>query len=159
MSETSTAMTVVGHGAPRVPPPLTEATAYYWQAGAAGELRILRCQDCGYYIHPWTVCCAVCMSTNLAAERVSGNGRVYTFSVNHRAWNPLIAVPYVIAVVELDEQPGLRVITNIIDCDPEIVRCEMPVEVRFERFPDDAPDVREFGPLFAPVFVIKTEAS
>jgi uncharacterized OB-fold protein len=74
---------------------------------------------------------------------------VFTYTVNYHPYNPEIATPYVIAIVELDEQPGLRLATNIVDCEPDSVACGMPVEVRFEeqRIGADA----QFMPVFAPV--------
>ena len=62
----------------------------------------------------------------------SGKGKVHSFVVYHRAYHPSLAdaVPYVVALVELDEGP--RMISNIVDCAADEVRCEMPVEVKFE---------------------------
>jgi uncharacterized OB-fold protein len=40
-------------------------------------------------------------------------------------------VPYVVAIVELEE--GIRMMSNIVDCDPEKVRCDEPVTVVFEK--------------------------
>jgi uncharacterized protein len=73
---------------------------------------------------------------------VSGRGAVYTYTVNRREWSPGVAVPYVIAIVRLDEQSDLRLMTNIVGCPPDDVAIDMPVEVEF----------REQGDVFAPVF-------
>ena len=51
-------------------------------------------------------------------------------------------MPYIIAVVELEEQPGLRLLTNVVDCPPEEVAIDLPVEVGFV----------EREPVFVPVF-------
>ena len=64
---------------------------------------------------------------------MSGRGTVFTYTVNHQPFNPAVPVPYVIAIVELEEQAGLRIATNIVDCEPESVCIGLPVEVRFER--------------------------
>ena len=61
---------------------------------------------------------------------MSGRGTVFTFTVNHQPFNPAVPVPYVIAIVELEEQAGLRIATNIVDCEPESVCIGLPVEVR-----------------------------
>lgn len=58
---------------------------------------------------------------------------VFTFTVNRQAFRPDVPVPYVIAVVELQEQRGLRFTTNIVGCAPEAVWIGMPVTVPFER--------------------------
>jgi uncharacterized OB-fold protein len=86
----------------------------------------------------------VCLSGELATEVVSGRGTVHTFTVNHQAWRPDLDEPYVIAVVELDDAPGVRLLTNVVDCDPEAVAIGLRVRVRFE----DHGDVHL--PLFAP---------
>jgi uncharacterized OB-fold protein len=62
---------------------------------------------------------------------VSGKGSVATYTINHQRWHPDLDVPFVIAIVELDEQPGLRFVTNIINCEPESVRIGMRVKVTF----------------------------
>lgn len=69
----------------------------------------------------------------MVARPVSGRGTVFTYTVNFHRFNPQVPIPYVIAIVELVEQSGLRLGANIVDCDPDSVACGMPVEVRFER--------------------------
>jgi uncharacterized OB-fold protein len=76
---------------------------------------------------------------------VSGDAVVHTFTVNHQPWQPGVQVPYVVAIVELPEQDGLRLTTNIVGCAPEEVRIGMPVHVTFEQVDD------VFLPLFRPV--------
>jgi uncharacterized OB-fold protein len=115
----------------RVLPRVTAGDRHFWTGGADGELRILRCQDCGFWIHPPKPRCPECLSSAVSPETTGGRGTVYTFTLNHQPWNPTYEHPYVIAVVELDEQPNLRVTTNIHDCDPQDVHIGMPVEVTF----------------------------
>ncbi len=78
------------------------------------------------------------------ARRVSGHGTVFTYTVNYHPYHPDVPTPYVIAIVELSEQGGLRVAANIIDCEPDSVACGMPVEIRAEKGSGGAP-------LFAPI--------
>jgi len=72
-----------------------------------------------------------CWSREVRWEAASGRGSVYTFSVVHRNDLPGFAerLPYVAAVVELEEGP--RVMTNVVDVDPAEVWIEMPVAVDF----------------------------
>jgi len=114
----------------------------FWTGGRAGELRIIRCNDCGYYIHPPSPRCPKCLSENVEPTPVSGRGTVYTYTVNRRAWSPGLEVPYVIAIVQLDEQPDLRLMTNIVGCPADEVEIGMPVSVEF----------REQGEASVPVF-------
>jgi hypothetical protein len=71
----------------------------------------------------------------------SGKGTIYSFVIYRRAYHPGFEdqLPYVVALVQLEEGP--RLISNIVDCDPQAVRCDMPVEVVFD---DVTPDVTLF---------------
>ena len=70
---------------------------------------------------------------------------MFTYTVNYHPYNPDIPVPYVIAIVELEEAPYVRLTTNIVGCAPEAVHIGMPVRVRFEQVEDT------WLPLFEPV--------
>ena len=129
----------------RVLPRVTPENEHFWRGGADGELRFLRCGACGTWIHPPSPVCPSCRSTDVAAAVASGKAVVHTFTVNEQPWIPTLDPPYVIAIVELPEQEGLRLTTNIVGCDPDAVAIGMPVEVRFEE--QDG----VFFPLFAPV--------
>lgn len=131
-------------GPTRMLPQVTPATEAFWTGGADGELRILRCGACGYWIHPPAPVCPECWSRDVAPRAASGRATVHSFTVNHQIWNPTWEHPYVIAVVELDEQPGLRLTTNLVAVEPDAVHIGMAVGVTFER--DD--DV--WLPLFKP---------
>jgi uncharacterized OB-fold protein len=115
----------------RVPPALDETNEFFWTAGADGLLRFLRCQTCGYYLHPPIPRCPECGSLEVAPEAVSGRGEVFTFTVNHQSWDGT-PDPYVIAIVSLAEQEDLRLTTNLIGLDPGDVAVGLPVQVEFE---------------------------
>jgi uncharacterized OB-fold protein len=123
-------------------PEINDDNRAFWTAGRDGELMITHCEDCGFRTHPPSPRCSSCFSAKVAPRPVSGRGRVYSFTINRREWAPGLDVPYVIAVVELVEQPGLRLLTNIVGCPPEEVTIGMPVRVEFV----------ERGPAFLPVF-------
>jgi uncharacterized OB-fold protein len=128
----------------RILPRLGGATEFFWTSGADGQLRFLRCQQCGYYIHPPSPICPVDLSKDLAPEPVSGRGTVHTFTLNHQPWIPGYDPPYAVAIVELEEQEGLRLMTNVVGCPPEDVHVGMPVRVTFEHHDD------VWLPLFEP---------
>ncbi len=109
------------------------------------NLMITRCDRCARWVHPPTADCAYC-GGELIAQPVSGQGTVFTYTVNHQPFNPAVPVPYAIAIVELAEQDDLRLAANIVDCDVDSIRIGLPVQVRFERA--DAADG-----VFVPVFV------
>jgi uncharacterized protein len=127
----------VTSGPLRRPPLLTALNRAFWTGGESGQLLVTRCQSCRTWLHPPTPYCPYCRSREIAPEKVSGRGRVATFSVNRQRWSAeASADPYVVAIVELAEQPGLRLITNIVNCKIEQVRIDMPVRVVFEPFAD-----------------------
>lgn len=105
-------------------------------------LLIEYCDGCARWVHPASGECREC-GGRLVAREVSGHGTVFTYTVNHHPYNPEIPTPYVIAIVELAEQRGLRVAANIVDCEPDSVTCGMPVTLRPERGAAGAP---QFAP-------------
>jgi uncharacterized OB-fold protein len=115
----------------RVMPAVVPENEHFWTGGAEGELRILRCQACGHWIHPPAPICPMCLSRELAPEAVSGRAVVHTFTVNWQPWIPTFDPPYVVAIVALPEQEGLRLTTNIVGCEPDEVVIGMEVEVEF----------------------------
>jgi uncharacterized OB-fold protein len=128
----------------RILPQITERNEHFWRGGEHGELRFLRCQLCGYFIHPPTPICPRCHSKDLRAEAVSGQARVLTYTINHQPWYPGLRVPFVLAIVELPEQDDLRLTTNIVGCEPDEVTIGMPVQVTFHHYEDI------WLPFFAP---------
>lgn len=138
--------------APEVPfrilPQLRDRNRHFWTSGERGELCFLRCRACRQYIHPPQPLCPACYSKDIAPEAVSGRGAVHTFSVNHQPWMPGPDLPYVVAIVEIEEDPSVRLTTNIVGCAPEDVHIGMPVRVVFEHHAD--PDGDVWLPLFEP---------
>jgi uncharacterized protein len=116
----------------RLLPAVTPETEAFWTGGAGGALQILRCRTCGHWIHPPAPVCPVDLSRDVGPEPVSGRGTVHSFTLNHQPWNPAVPTPYAIVLVELEEQPGLRLVSNLVDVDPDDVRIGLPVLVRFE---------------------------
>ena len=120
------------------------ASTEFWTAGSDGVLRIARCADCGAYTHPPLPRCRSCRGDRLTMTPVSGRGVVAGFTVNHQQWLADFPPPYVIAVVALEEDDGVRLTTNIVGCQADDVRIGMAVRVLFEK----AGDV--YVPLFEP---------
>jgi uncharacterized OB-fold protein len=132
----------------RILPRLTDENRDYWTGGAKGELKFWRCQDCGFYIHPYQPICPNDFSKNLKVETVSGRAKVASYTVNYQQWMPGPEVPFIVAIVEIVEQPSVRVTTNIVNCGIDDVKIGMPVKVLFEHHPD--PDGDVYLPLFEP---------
>jgi uncharacterized OB-fold protein len=114
-------------------PEMNELTAFFWDGVNEHRLLVLRCDNCGKYVHWPRPVCRFCSSTSLTPAQVSGRARLHTWTIPLQPFDPyfLDRLPYVLAVVELDEQPGLMMVTDIVDCAEEELRMDMPVEVTF----------------------------
>ena len=116
----------------RLQPLVNEENEHFWLGGKEGELRFLACTACDTYIHPPAPVCPACLGRESEARAVSGRAEVHTFTVNHHPWVPGFDPPYVVAIVEMVEQEGLRLMTNIVNCEIADVEIGMPVKVLFE---------------------------
>jgi uncharacterized OB-fold protein len=130
------------------PTPLPdELTQGFWDAIAARHLAIQRCKQCGKYVHTPKAVCPFCLSLELYYDDVSGRGTLYSYGIAVHLYHPALAsrAPYVLAIVELDDQPGLRMLSNVIDCPEDELQIGMSLEVVFEQV---APGL--ILPLFRP---------
>ena len=121
------------HVLPAPAPVVLPEVKSFWDATAEGRLLLPRCEDCQtviWYPRPF---CPACGSLRVTWFEASGRGTVYSYTVNRRGTADLPeyrqAGTYVLAYVELEEGP--RVMTNIVDCDPESVRIGQPVSIVF----------------------------
>lgn len=126
---------------------MTETTAWlptddqsqpFFDGASSGELRLQRCSDCDGWMYPLKKRCQHCGSTNLAWHAASGRGTVYSHARLQRVYHPRHEgrLPLILAWIDLEE--GVRVPSNLVDCDSADVRVGMPVQVTFEQFPDGA---------------------
>jgi uncharacterized protein len=118
-----------------VPDPYTQ---FFWDGCREHKLLISRCDQCGFFMHFPRESCKKCHSFSLSPQQVSGLGTLYTFTICRQAFHPWFEdrLPYVLAVVELPEQPGLKLVTNIIGCPIESVKVGMELEVAFTEIDD-----------------------
>jgi uncharacterized OB-fold protein len=121
-------------------PAASRETLPWWEAAAAHRLVVQRCAACALPRHPPGPACPACHAVEFDWIESAGRGTVYTFTVVHRAFVPSLAgrVPYVVAVIALDDVAGVRLVSNVVDVDPAAVRIGMPVAVVWE---DVAPGV------------------
>ena len=137
-------MTMI-EGAPL--PAVTEDSAPFWEAAARGELRIQACTNCGVLRFPPRPMCPRCQSIELEWRLMSGRGRIWSFVVPHPpllpAFMPL--APYNVIVVELDEDPTIRLVGNLLESpdgainevDPMTIRIGEAVQVVFQAAGED----------------------
>ena len=107
-------------------------SAVYWEAARRHELLLQQCSSCQRFrFYPRSIC-PHCFSDAFEWRRSSGRGTVYSYTVIHRPPFPAFRdkVPYVLALIELNED--VRMMSNIVDCEPSTVEIGMPVEVTFE---------------------------
>jgi uncharacterized OB-fold protein len=95
----------------------------FWQATEQGHLEVCRCQDCRRWLQPPLERCPTCWAET-AFERVAGTGEVHSYIVVYQPAIPGYRdkVPYTVALVELDEQTGLRLPGRIVGAEPDDVR-------------------------------------
>ena len=126
-------------------PAVDDVSKPYWEAAARGELLIQECPACGNrQFYPRALCTACAATPEWLTT--SGRGSVYTYTVIRQNWSEPFRsmLPYIVAMVELEEGP--RLMSNITDCAPEDISVGMPVEVWFEPVEDGLAI-----PLFRPV--------
>jgi uncharacterized OB-fold protein len=122
-----------------LPQPITPEARPYWDGLREGKLMLPRCHDCGHvFFYPRAVC-PRCGSRAIAWTQASGRGRLHAFGIAQQSFNRAYRVkpPYVLAMIELEEGP--RMLSNLVNVepDPQTVRCDMPVEVVFDRLTDE----------------------
>lgn len=121
----------------RLQPPTSEASERFWDATKQKRYLVQWCDACVAPIHYPREVCPRCLSADSLMWRQSkGTGTVYAVSVQHRPANPLMAdaVPYAVALVDLDD--GIRVMSNVVNCDPEAVTVGQAVAVTWEPLDD-----------------------
>ena len=110
----------------------------FFEGARAGELRLQRCDDCGSWTYPVKQRCQDCGSTALIWRPASGRGTLYSHARLQRVYHPRHEgrLPVILAWVDLEE--GVRMPSNLIDCEPAQAKAGMAVQVAFEQFPDGA---------------------
>ena len=125
-------MTALSH---MPPSPISQYySAFFWEYAKRHQLAIQRCDHCLRYQHWPTPVCRNCSSFELSPSVVSGRGTLYSYTVAMQSFHPYFddRIPLILAVIELDEQPGLKLVANLVECTEETVQIGMPVEVVFQ---------------------------
>lgn len=118
-------------------PQIQPFTQAYWEGTRNNKLLVQTCNDCDARIFFPRRQCPECWSTNLGWSEASGKGEIYAFSVTYEGVESVFAddLPIVLAWVDLPE--GIRMQSNIIDCDPEAIEIGQEVEVVFRKVTDE----------------------
>ena len=127
-------------------------TAEYWAGASRGELRIPRCEGCGRWCWYPRERCRHCDGRAFRWETTSGRGTLFSWVVVTHPFLPQFAdlVPFVPALVALDEDAAVRIPTRMVDCDPADLVFDMPVRVTFRPISFTGVDGEVTAPLFVP---------
>ena len=122
-------------------------TEPFWVAASEHRLVAPKCTNCGTFRMPPSPFCWKCRHQAVEWIELSGWGTVYTFIIARRALIPQLepAMPNVVAVIELDDAPGCRLVGNVLGIDPDAVEIGMPVEVAWDDV-DDTVTIPRFVP-------------
>ncbi|NQV22719.1 MAG: OB-fold domain-containing protein [Rhodospirillales bacterium] len=120
------------------PYPIPEyGTEPFWQACNDGKLVMQQCDDCGKYRWTPAPLCLQCRADGFTWAPLSGRGKIITWTVVTHPIHPAAVskVPYVVVIIELEEQEGLRMVSNLIDVDVDTIEFDGLVSVDFEEHP------------------------
>ena len=128
-------------------------TREFWAGAARGELVLPRCDGCARYVWYPDGACRHCGADAQTWTRVSGRGRLFSWSIVHRAFIPQLAdlVPFVTGLVAIDEDPAVRLATYIVNCAHDRLRIDMPLVAVFRPLRFAGVDGSVTAPLFVPV--------
>jgi uncharacterized OB-fold protein len=73
--------------------------------------------------------CPQCRSLETEAVELSGRGTLYSYAVLHHPRHPAFDYPVLAALVDLDE--GIRLVSNLVDVDPDDIEIGMRLAVSF----------------------------
>ena len=124
-------------------PSMSPDTEFFWNGLRERRLLIQRCSSCGIVRHPPRPMCPHCLSIEWDTIESTGRGTVHSFVMPQHPQFPFMDYPYIVALIDLAE--GVRLVSNLIDIEPENAWIDMPVEVSFTEF-DDGFVLHQFRP-------------
>ncbi len=113
-------------------PIYAELTRPFWEAAKRHELAMPRCKTCDHFFFYPRSECPSCFSTDLEWVKVSGRGRLHSYTIVYQPANPAFRddAPHVYAVVQLIEGP--RMVSNVVECDHDALEVDMPLEAVYD---------------------------
>ena len=112
-------------------PRISADTKMFWEGCKEHKLEIQRCKKCGKLRWPAAFLCPDCLSSEAEMQEMSGGGTLYSYVTFQKAFHSSVQdkVPYTVGVVELEG--GVRIISNIVDCEPEQLACNKKVKMKW----------------------------
>ena len=132
-----------------LPDPYWEPTRGFWEAAKREELAIPRCDACSRYTWYPAPQCRHCGSGQLTWTRVSGHATLFSWTIVTRA---LFKAPYITGLVALDEDPAVRLVTTLVDCEAGSLRADQPVVVTFRKLEFPGEESTLLAPMFTPAY-------
>ena len=122
--------------------------APFWEGTRQGEIRFPRCRSCNRFHWYPCVLCPFCHSSDIEWQAVTGQPKLFTWTYVRWDLGSLFQVqgPYIVALAEFDDAPDVRLVANLVDCQPDEVYIGMPLEVVFQQVND-----KLTMPLFKPM--------
>jgi uncharacterized OB-fold protein len=123
---------------PPIPRP-DDATQGYWDAAKRGALEIQCCAACGHRRFPPRPMCPRCRSFEASWAPMSGRGQIYSWVICHPPLLPAFVerAPLAVVLVELEDDPSIRIVGNLLDIPESEIEIGLPVEVCFEEISPD----------------------
>ncbi|CAO3436241.1 Zn-ribbon domain-containing OB-fold protein [Azospirillum doebereinerae] len=122
----------------------------FWDYCLARELRFQTCRSCGVARQPPHPICPVCASADHHWVPAPATSRLYSFTVVRTAAHPAFKddLPYIVAIVEFPELPGIKMVTRLFDADAGSLRIGVPLTLVWEPVSADLvlPCFRPGGP-------------
>lgn len=107
-------------------------TEPFWQAAKDERLTAPRCGECGTFRMPPTPFCPACQGQNTQWPTLSGSGTIYSFALCHKSpFSDVSDFTYAPVIVELDDAPGIRLVSNLVGADPAAIHIGMAVRVKW----------------------------
>ena len=112
-------------------PRISADTKMFWEGCKEHKLEIQRCKKCGKLRWPAAFLCPDCLSSETEMQEMSGDGTLYSYVTFQKAFHPSVQdkLPYTVGVIELEG--GVRIISNIVDCEPEQLACNKKVKMKW----------------------------
>jgi uncharacterized OB-fold protein len=123
-------------------------TEPFWAAGKEDRLVVATCAECKTHRMPPTPFCPKCQSQSVEWPELSGRGTVYSYSICHASPFPgrVENMTYAPVIVELDDAPGIRLVSNLVNATLADLKIGLPVQVSWNPIQDGWK-----VPVFSPV--------
>src|SRR3974390_838345 len=121
----------------------------FWRGTDSGQLQVKQCGPCARYHWPPRLGCPYCGSGDVKWVAVNPKGEIFSWTVVHRSQTPGFEadVPYSVALVELKDAKGGRMVGNLVNCGPDALKAGLGVEAVFTPSADRSVNLVNWQPV------------